>query len=66
MRVTINFKGELGELLAQAKEMSGIQNTSAVCNAALAALVERERARRLYRLASRLEQAKPSKRRGQK
>jgi hypothetical protein len=47
MRVTINFKGELGELLAQAKEMSGIENISAVCNEALKDFVERERARRL-------------------
>jgi hypothetical protein len=63
MRVTINFKGELGELLAQAKEMSGIENTSAVCNAALKELVEREKARRLRRLVNPNGRAKLPKRR---
>jgi len=66
MRVTINFKGELGELLEQAREMSGIQNTSALCNEALRVLVEREKARRLDRLTSPRGPLKPPNKRRSK
>jgi Arc/MetJ family transcription regulator len=47
MRVTVNIDDQL---LAAAQERTGLKNTSALVNAALKALVEREAARRLIRL----------------
>lgn len=62
MRVTINFKGEPGELLDQAREMSGIQNTSALCNEALRVYVELEKARPLNRFIKRSSRTRLPKR----
>jgi Arc/MetJ family transcription regulator len=47
MQVTVNIDGQL---LASAQEYTGLKDKSALVNAALKALVEREAARRLARL----------------
>jgi Arc/MetJ family transcription regulator len=47
MRVTVNIDDQL---LAAAQEYTGLKDRSALVNAALKALVEREAARRLARL----------------
>jgi Arc/MetJ family transcription regulator len=60
MRTTITLDDEL---LADAQSFTGIKERSALVNAALKALVEREAARRLARLGGSQPQLKPIPRR---
>lgn len=60
MRTTITLNDEL---VKDAREYTGIQENSALVNAALKALVERESARRLARLAGSAPGLKPIRRR---
>lgn len=60
MRTTLNLDDEL---LAAAQELTGLTEKSALVRAALKALVERESARRLARLAGSEPDLKPVSRR---
>ena len=60
MRTTLNIDDEL---LAQAGELTGIREKTALVRAGLEALIERESARRLARLGGSETQLKPVPRR---
>lgn len=60
MRTTVNLDDEL---LEQAINLSGVQERSALLREALAALIQRESARRLARLGGTEKRIKPAPRR---